>query len=307
MLKYGLLALGIILLGFAIWPMATSAMGDRPNEATRLVESTERTSSNAESLNSAFSDVIPPSNGGRNVPPPSQYPAPPQPYRQPGEYGEGGYGQGYGDGGHGPAAGMGPEGNVQAGQGLTPTPTPDPYAHSSEHAVQEAMEFLNRMQTEFEVPQTEYVLAVNQLKAAWAPRYQSAVAEYKLFAKRIDHADRMANEYFNVQRSLTAQYTNPAKRRKAELNDLQEYEVYRDWRDQAHKTQSQAYFIMTKLHDMNLDIAKLQLSSHFAAIYQDFQTMPPEITMLHEELAEFQRESDNIRTRFGFTDVEEDE
>ena len=127
------------------------------------------------------------------------------------------------------------------------------------------MEFLNRLQTEMEPTQTEYIQAVEQLQRAWTPRYERANDEFKRFARRIDHADAMAQEYFQVQQDLTVQIASPKDRRRAEAVDASEREVYLDWRDQAFKTLGQAKLIMLDLHDMNIIITKQSLSAHFAS------------------------------------------
>ena len=72
------------------------------------------------------------------------------------------------------------------------------------------MEYLNRLQTETNPTQTEYIQAVEQLQRAWNPRYNRAVDEFKRFAYRIDHANDMANDYFKIQENLTAR--SPARR-----------------------------------------------------------------------------------------------
>ena len=288
MIKYGLMVAAVMLAGIIIWPAVSSAFGNKPNEATRLVEATQQTNTKADSLNRSFTDIIPPAPARPTPSVPVQgnvYSPVPSTTGQPTAQGRTATGQ--------EIPGQAAEG------GETPTPTPDPYAHSSEHAVQEAMEFLHRMQTEMEPTQTEYIHAVDQLQRAWNPRYVRAVEEFKRFAKRIDHADAMAQEYFTVQQSLTAQIASPKDRRRAEAIDAAEREVYLDWRDQAFRTLGQAKMIMLDLHDMNLIITKQSLSAHFAALYEEFQTIPPEITMLHEELDRFREESDKIQQTFG--------
>lgn len=288
MIKYGLIVAALVIAGVILWPAVSSAFGNKPNEATRLVEATQQTNNKADSLNRSFTDIIPPAPSGPapSVPPAGNvYSAVPAGAQQ-------GTAQGA------VRDGTGTPGDGQE-DGEQPTPTPDPYAHPSEHAVRDAMEFLNKLQTEMQPSQTEYIQAVDQLQRAWNPRYTRAVDEFKRFAKRIDHADAMAQEYFTVQQALTAQIASPKDRRRAEAIDAAEREVYLDWRDQAFKTLGQAKLIMLDLHDMNLIISKQSLSAHFAALYEEFQTIPPEITMLHEELARFREESDKIQEIFG--------
>ena len=275
MIKYGMIIIGALLLMAIVTPLAMSMMGQKPNEATRLVEATEHTNNKADNLNDSFTEIIPPAPRERGEPAMSN--------------------RGGAAGTGGPAAG--PKGTEQEEEETTPTP--DPYAHPSEHAVRDAMEYLHRLQTEMEPTQTEYIQAVEQLQRAWTPRYERANDEFKRFARRIDHADVMASEYFKVQQDLTAQIASPKDRRRAKTIDAAEQEVYLDWRDQAFRTLGQAKMIMLDLHDMNIIITKQSLSAHFAALYEEFQTIPPEITMLHEELEQFRAESDNIQETFG--------
>ena len=289
MIKYGMAVVGVLLVMGILWPVVSGVLGKKPNEATRLVEATERTNNKAESLNRSFTDVIPPAPVRETSIPPSLVPGAQAPGTQATE-----------------AAGTsstdsGPQDPNQ--EGPVPTPTPDPYAHPSEHAVRDAMEFLNRLQTEMEPTQTEYIQAVEQLQRAWTPRYKRANDEFKRFARRIDHSDAMAQEYFLVQQNLTVLISSPKDRRRAEVIDGTEREVYLDWRDQAFKTLGQAKLIMLDLHDMNIIITKQSLSAHFAALYEEFQTIPPAITMLHEELARFREESEKIQQTFGAAPV----
>ncbi len=274
MFKYALMA-GAAALVLAIgWPLMSAVFGGGPNEATQLVEATSRTNNKAESLNDSFTDIIPPG------PPRSA-----QQFILPAA-GEG----------TGPGPGGAPPGQPQ------PSPTPDkyaPYEHPSEHAVRDAVEYLNRLQTELEPSPTKYIQAVEQLKRAWTPRYRQAADEYKRFAYRIDRADAMAGEYFQVQKRLTAQISSREDRQRAELIDAKEQEIYLNWRDQAFRTLGQAQLIMLELHDMNVIITKQSLSAHFAALYEDFQAIPPAITLLHQELARFREESDRIQMTFG--------
>ena len=287
MIKYGIAAVGIALLTGIMWPVMSGILGGGSNEATRLVEATERTNSKADSLNDSFTDVIPP------APIDTAYAPPPA---APGSGFTGGPSPGGQPNPGGPA---GPGNGTAGGPEPQPTPTPDKYAHPSEHEVRDAMEYLNRMRTEMQPTQTEYIQAVEQLQRTWNPRYQRANEEFKRFARKIDHADEMAKEYFQVQERLTAQISSSESQSRAKKIDAVEREVYLDWRDQAFRTLGQARLIMLDLHDMNLIITKQSLSAHFAALYEEFQNIPPEITMLHKELAKFREESNRIQQTFG--------
>ena len=288
MVKWTLIAVGALMLLVAAVPVGKAVFGDGPNEATQLVDATNRTNNKANRLNDSFTDVIPPAPAPNNSLPPrktTQRPSQNFPY------------SGIPTGG--PAQGTDTAGNALPAE---PAPTPDKYEAyeaPSHHAVRDAIEYLNKLQTELEPSPTEYINAVEQLQRAWSPRYDRAVDEYKRFAYRIDHADAMAANYFQVQENLTAHIINPEDRRNAEEIDAAEREVYLDWRDQAFATLGQARAIMHDLDDMNIIITKQNLSAHFAALYQDFQSIPPAITLLHKELAKFREESNRIQRTFG--------
>ena len=300
MIKYILSGIAVAAIIGIAWPLASNVFGGGgPNEATKLVEATDRTNNKAESLNDSFTDVIPPAprravaskllgkampvNAASRIPKSAAPGGPISPQNT--------------------AGGPAPPQAGAPGQ-PEPSPTPDkyaPYEQPSEHAVRDAIEYLNKLQTELEPTQTQYIMAVEQLQMAWTPRYERAVDEYKRFAYRIDHADAMAQDYFNVQERLTSQIVNQKDRDRAKAIDIRERQVYSDWRGQAYKTLGQAQLIMYDLNDMNVIITKQRLSAHFAALYEDFQTIPPAISLLHEELARFREESNRIQETFGVT------
>ena len=186
---------------------------------------------------------------------------------------------------------------------IVPPDTDDPYtayAHPSEHAVADALDYLERLQTELNPPPNGYVVASNQLRQTWEPRYHKAVGDYKRFAYDIDHANLMAAEYFQRQQQLTQQYNDPAQRYQAETLDHDEYLVYLRWQTQAHATLGQATLVMQELHDLNLTIIKQNLSAHFASLYDQFHALPPSLRQLHAELDKFRQQSEEINHTFGF-------
>ena len=286
MFKYvGYAVVASLIAGIGVPVISNVVSGDNNSEATELVEATTRTNNKAESLNESFTEVIPPAP--RTYEPEYALPANPDANTAPPpppDY-SGGYYQ------PGPPAPPG-EGN----------PESDPYAeyeHEGDHAVRDALEYLNQLQLETQPTPNEYILAVEQLQRAWNPRYESALHEYKRLAYRIDHADAMAEEYFEKQQNLTSHISNAEDRARAENIDIAEQRIYQDWHNQAFKTLNQASLIMTELRDMNIIITKQNLSAHFAALYEEFQAIPPEITRLHEELSRFREESNRIQETFG--------
>ena len=174
------------------------------------------------------------------------------------------------------------------------------YASTAEHEVQEAIQFLNELLDETgPPPQSEYLVAVNTLQAAWSPRYERAVKDYKVLAHRIHHTEKMADKYFQHQSDLTQSISNADTRAQAAENDNMERDAYLEWRGQAASTLSKAKLIKQDLDDMNIVIVKLQLSANFASLYEDFQELPQSMMELHADIAEFRRQSDEITATFG--------
>ena len=193
------------------------------------------------------------------------------------------------------------EGNFVAQQ--VPEADDDPYeqyASAAEHEVRDAINFLNELLDETGTPpQSAYLAAVNQLQAAWSPRYERAARDYKVLAHRVHHTEKMAANYFTHQAKLTLAIANADTRERADANDELERDAYLSWRDQAARTLTQAALIKQDLDDMNIVIVKLQLSANFATLYEDFQELPQSMMTLHADIAEFQRQSDEITATFG--------
>ena len=148
----------------------------------------------------------------------------------------------------------------------------------------------------------ERVIAVENLRDAWEPRYRQAEEERRRLTLRVEHADRAAARYFEVQAELTGQITDPEARMRAERGDRAEREIYRRWREQAGRTMAQADRIMVDLRDMDIRITKQLLSANFASVYQDFQEVPAAIGALHRDLERFRARSEEISVAFN-TDV----
>ena len=144
----------------------------------------------------------------------------------------------------------------------------------------------------------ERVIAVENLRDAWAPRYRQAKEQHRRLALRVEHADRAAGRYFETQEELTRQINNPEDRLRAEQGDRGERELYRRWREQAGRTMAQSDRIMVDLRDMDIRITKQLLSANFAAVYHDFQEVPVAIDALHRDLERFRARSEEISATF---------
>ena len=172
--------------------------------------------------------------------------------------------------------------------------------YDADHEVAMALQALADLgagQTGFTADQR--IIAVQNLQEAWSPRYGQAEEDHRRLLYRIEHADRAARRYFEAQSNLTRQINNSEARLRAEGDDAQERELYRQWREQAGRTMAQADRIMADLEDMDIKIAKQLLSASFASVYRDFQQMPAAISALHHDLEQFQARSEEISVAFG--------
>ncbi len=69
-----------------------------------------------------------------------------------------------------------------------------------DHAVAVALRELAALDAETDGPGVdERVIAIENLRAVWTPRYQQAEQELRRLSYRIEHADRAAKRYFQTQ------------------------------------------------------------------------------------------------------------
>ena len=148
--------------------------------------------------------------------------------------------------------------------------------------------------------QHKYIEAANTLREEWEPRYKASRVEYNKLNHQVEFSKETAEEYFAIQKELTDQIQEPELKEQLRKSDLQEKEVYRKWAEQADKTVLMAYKIMQDLEDMNVVIAKTNLSAHFAALNSSTQTLPTSMMALHQELDYFRQATQDINSTFGF-------
>ena len=169
-----------------------------------------------------------------------------------------------------------------------------------DHDVAAALEALASVDTGRDTSTTDArIAAIENLRDLWAPRYHQAQEEHRRLDYRIEHAERAAKLYFKAQGELTRQIKNPEDRARAIASDREEQEVYRRWRDQAHRTRSQSDQILDQLDDMDIIITKQLLSANFAAVYHDFLELPIAIRDLHRDLEQFRARSEEIGAVFA--------
>ena len=168
-----------------------------------------------------------------------------------------------------------------------------------DHDVAAALEALASVRTDRDTSVTdERIVAVENLRDLWTPRYHQAQEEHRRLDYRIEHAERAARLYFKAQGELTRQIKNPEDRAGAIASDREELAVYHRWRDQANRTRSQADRIMDELHDMDIIITKQLLSANFAAVYYDYVELPIALRDLHRDLEQFRARSQEIGAVF---------
>ena len=262
------------------------------NEATRLADATARTQTKAEDVSRTYNDVIPPASPGTFTPtasyqrsPTGTQGGPARVVARPGQ----------------PVMPVGP-GGVPANASTDPEATVQPELQYTpgEHAVADAMFFLTRIHNELEPNPTEYTRAVDRLKRAWQPRYDRAASEYDRFEERVLHAEQMGYEYLELQQRLTDNIQDAQKRRLFQERDAKEQRIVLDWINKANDILADATAIMADLDDMNIAITKLELSATFDAVYQSFTAgIPIAMTLLNEELARFEEQSEEIYRTFG--------
>ena len=172
------------------------------------------------------------------------------------------------------------------------------YDMPSDAAASQSVQRMGEIKDELEIPDTDYVRAVEIFYDQWNPRYQAAVTEHKRFAWRIHRTEELAVEYFQIQKNLTNQMPNQERRLLFMERDRQERIMFREWQLQAYAILGKSNIIMDELRQMNIEITKQTLSANFEALYQDFQQVPHAITSLHEELDLFRLRSQNLTDQF---------
>ena len=139
------------------------------------------------------------------------------------------------------------------------------------------------------------VTDISRLIGEWTPRYNRAQTAYAIFDAAVVAAEARAEEYFMAQRALTGAYNDDVRRAQAQAEDEADYRLYLAWRDRAHSVRARAKEITNRLHDMNIDLQKLELAAGFSFDASGFSEVPSDILALDDELQQFQIASQNIR------------
>lgn len=157
--------------------------------------------------------------------------------------------------------------------------------HSSE--VQQAFALMQKYSEEGNLDSDAYVMAARQLKDSWTPLFEQAHRDYEEMNVRITLAKATADEYFAQQRGLTDTINDPEFRAELVASDLAQHKAFTDWSVKADGLAEAAYNMMRDMEDVDVFIAKANLSAHFVALQKSTSALPVSMTALNEQLEQF--------------------
>lgn len=157
--------------------------------------------------------------------------------------------------------------------------------HSSE--VQQAFALMQKYSEEGNLDNDAYVMAARQLKDSWTPLFEQAHRDYEEMNVRITLAKATADEYFAQQQSLTETINDPEFRAELVASDLAQHKAFTDWSVKADGLAEAAYNMMRDMEDVDVFIAKANLSAHFVALQKSTSALPVSMTALNEQLEQF--------------------
>lgn len=157
--------------------------------------------------------------------------------------------------------------------------------HSSE--VQQAFALMQKYSEEGNLDNDAYVMAARQLKDSWTPLFEQAHRDYEEMNVRITLAKATADEYFAQQRGLTDTINDPEFRAELVAIDLAQHKAFTDWSVKADGLAEAAYNMMRDMEDVDVFIAKANLSAHFVALQKSTSTLPVSMTALNDQLEQF--------------------
>ena len=169
--------------------------------------------------------------------------------------------------------------------------------HSSE--VQQAFILMQKYAEEGDLNNDAFVAAARQLKDSWEPLFEQSYRDYEEMNIRITLAKETAEEYFSQQSSLTKTINDPAFRSEMVAHDLKEQEIFRNWAVKADDLAAAAYEMMQDMEDVNVFIAKANLSAHFAALQKSTSKLPVSMIHLNEQLDEFRTATHELTQTIG--------
>ena len=164
--------------------------------------------------------------------------------------------------------------------------------HSSE--VQQAYDLMQQYSEEGNQDSDAYVMAARQLKDSWTPLFEQAHRDYEEMNVRITLAKETADEYFAQQASLTETINDPEFRADLAAQDLAQHKAFTSWAIKADKLAEAAYVMMKDMEDVDVFIAKANLSAHFVALQKSTSALPASMTALNDQLEQFKAATNDL-------------
>ena len=153
--------------------------------------------------------------------------------------------------------------------------------------VQQAFALMQRYSEEGNTDNDAFVMAARDLQASWEPLFRKAYTDYNEMNDRIALAKSTAGEYFAQQDRLTKEINDQQFRMEMMEHDRREHEVFTNWSGKADELAAAAYEMMLDMEDVNVFIAKAQLSAHFVALQKSTSQLPLSMEHLNGRLSEF--------------------
>lgn len=169
--------------------------------------------------------------------------------------------------------------------------------HSSE--VQKAFALMQKYSEEGNLDNDAYVMAARQLKDSWTPLFEQAHRDYDEMNIRITLAKETADEYFAQQSSLTESINDPEFRAELVASDLAQHKAFTDWSVKADALAEAAYNMMRDMEDVDVFIAKANLSAHFVALQKSTSALPVSMTALNAQLDQFRTATRDLTQTIG--------
>ena len=182
-------------------------------------------------------------------------------------------------------AGEGAESQPEAAPDIWPS---DAYISETPSEVQKAYGLMKQYSEQGELYSDKFVQAARDLREAWEPLYVQAHKEYKELNTRIELAKSAFTDYFEQKSALAAAMNDPEFRKRMRESDLREQEMFDSWATQADNIAALAYDIMQDMQDVDIYIARTNLSAHFTALQNDADGMSDSLQQLDIEIQRLQ-------------------
>ncbi len=177
-----------------------------------------------------------------------------------------------------------------------------PFGDTSEYdkTLSDVSKFIQEIQNDTTVDQTEVIIAVEELQFLWGQRYDAARSEYLKLEHRLEYANDNTERYFETQFKLTAQINNAKLRgEREEYYNIQE-NSFIEWQNQANIMFINTTKVMNRLNDVNIIIEQQTLEAYFTGLIQkeSFAQVPEELNALDRELDSFRERTNDINLLF---------